>query len=107
VTHDDRAEFERRLPATLWEVVPGAGHAVQSDPPQGIAALLHEFVLEDPPGALPGSVVGTPARAPGSIRRTATIDMQWPGGLGTPLHLVGRSRDLLTPATPDGAPVGL
>ena len=105
VTHDDRAEFERRLPSTLWEVVPGAGHAVQSDQPRALAALIHEFVLEDPPGALPGSVVGTPARAPGSIRRTSTIDMQWPGGLGTPLHLVGRSRDLATTAT--GEPVVL
>jgi len=101
VTHDDRAEFERRLPSTLWEVVPGAGHAVQSDQPRALAALIHEFVLEDPPAALPGSIVGTPRRAPGSVRRTATIDMVWPGGLGTPLNLVGRSRDLHTPVTGD------
>jgi len=31
------------------------------------------------------------------VRRTSTIDMVWPGGFGTPLHLVGRARDLLTP----------
>ena len=46
---------------------------------------------------LPGSVVGTPDRVPGSVRRTSTVDMGWPDGLGTPLHLVGRSRDLVTP----------
>jgi pimeloyl-ACP methyl ester carboxylesterase len=105
VHQEDRAEFERRLPTTLWEVVPGAGHAVQSDQPRALADLIHEFVLEDPPGRLLGSIVGTPARAPGSVRRTATIDMQWPGGLGTPLHLVGRSRDLMT--TDAGDPVVL
>jgi len=43
------------------------------------------------------SVPGTPARRPGSVRRTATIDMVWPGGLGTPLELQGRARDLVTP----------
>jgi hypothetical protein len=38
-----------------------------------------------------------PARRQGSIRRTSTIDMRWPGGPGTQLRLTGRSRDLLTP----------
>ncbi|MFZ0251145.1 MAG: DUF2889 domain-containing protein [Acidimicrobiales bacterium] len=38
-----------------------------------------------------------PARRPGSIRRTSTMLMSWPGGLGTELHLNGRARDLLTP----------
>ena len=38
-----------------------------------------------------------PVRRPGSIRRTSTIDMRWPGGPGTQLRLTGRSRDLLTP----------
>jgi len=51
------------------------------------------------------SVVGTPARRPGSVRRTAAINMVWPGGYGTPLQLRGRSRDLLT--TRDGEPVVL
>src|SRR5262249_45808301 len=54
------------------------------------------------PPTLDDSTAGTPARAPGSVRRTSTIDMVWPGGFGTPLHLVGRSRDLLTPRA--GAP---
>ncbi len=38
-----------------------------------------------------------PARRPGSIRRTSTMLMFWPDGLGTDLHLEGRARDLLTP----------
>lgn len=44
-----------------------------------------------------GPVDATPARRPGSVRRTTTIDMTWAGGLGTDLHLSGRGRDLLTP----------
>lgn len=51
------------------------------------------------PEPLDDSVVGTPPRRPGSARRTSTIDMVWPGGIGTPLHLVGRARDLLTSST--------
>ena len=48
----------------------------------------------------------TPPRRPGSVRRTSTIDMCWPGGRGTQLRLLGRARDLFTPA--DGsAPVVL
>jgi hypothetical protein len=37
------------------------------------------------------------------VRRTSTVLMTWPGGLGTDLHLTGRARDLLTP--PDGEAV--
>lgn len=43
-----------------------------------------------------------PARRLGSVRRTSTVLMSWPGGLGTDLLLQGRARDLLTPV--DGAP---
>jgi YD repeat-containing protein len=51
VLPEDRAEFERRLPTVRWEVVPGAGHAVQSDQPLVLAALIREFVLDAPPRA--------------------------------------------------------
>ena len=48
-------------------------------------------------------VVAPPARRPGSVRRTSTVQMSWPGGLGTPeLYLQGRARDLFTPL--HGAP---
>jgi hypothetical protein len=61
------------------------------------------------PGPLPDplddSRAGTPARLPGSVRRTSSIDMVWPDGLGAPLHLVGRARDLVT--TGSGDPVVL
>ncbi len=43
-----------------------------------------------------------PARRPGSVRRTSTVLMSWPDGLGTDLHLKGRARDLLTPV--EGVP---
>ncbi len=39
---------------------------------------------------------GTPARAPGSVRRTTTIDMLRPDGPQRPLVLVGRGRDVRT-----------
>jgi pimeloyl-ACP methyl ester carboxylesterase len=40
----DVAEFRRRLPAARVEVVPGAGHAVQSDQPLALARLISDFV---------------------------------------------------------------
>ena len=52
--------------------------------------------LADPPNA---SVVGTPARRPSSLRRTAHLSACWPKGFGTPVHLLGRARDLVTSAT--------
>lgn len=42
---------------------------------------------------------GTPARAPGSLRRTATTDMLRPRGVSGELVLRGRARDLFTPRT--------
>ncbi len=47
-----------------------------------------------------------PARRPGSIRRTTSIDSHWPDGYGQPWVMTGRARDLLTPG--DGtAPIEL
>ena len=57
------------------------------------------FQLPDPAGH-------SPLRRPGSVRRTSTIDMTWPDGRAAGLHLVGRARDILTPAA-GGAPVVL
>ncbi len=57
------------------------------------------------PEPLDDSRAGTPVRRPGSARRTSSIDMTWPEGLGRPLQLIGRARDLLTPAS--GEPVVL
>lgn len=39
-----------------------------------------------------------PLRRPGSIRRTTSIDSDWPEGYGKPWEMIGRARDLLTPA---------
>jgi pimeloyl-ACP methyl ester carboxylesterase len=44
---EDVAEFRRRLPAARVEVVPGAGHAVQSDQPLALAALIEDFIESD------------------------------------------------------------
>ncbi|WP_374526915.1 DUF2889 domain-containing protein [Novosphingobium sp.] len=46
-----------------------------------------------------------PLRRPDSIRRTTSIDSDWPEGFGQPWDMVGRARDLLTPA--EGEPVVL
>lgn len=45
-----------------------------------------------------GPTSGSPARVPGSVRRTTSIDMTRPDGLTGPLHLTARGRDLLTTA---------
>jgi esterase len=44
VTAQDLARATASLPAMRVEVVPGAGHAVQSDQPLALAALITEFV---------------------------------------------------------------
>jgi pimeloyl-ACP methyl ester carboxylesterase len=44
VLPDDVDEFRRRLPTVRVESVAGAGHAVQSDQPAALVALLNEFV---------------------------------------------------------------
>lgn len=40
-----------------------------------------------------------PARRPGSVRRTTTLDSSWPEGAGKTFRIHGRGRDLLTPAS--------
>lgn len=65
------------------------------------------MVVEIPVGLVAkGPAEATPPRRPGSVRRTSTIDMQWPAGPGTQLRLLGRARDLLTPSDGDD-PVAL
>jgi hypothetical protein len=44
----------------------------------------------------PGPAASTPARRPGSVRRTTTHDSTRPDGLEGPVTLVARGRDLLT-----------
>lgn len=41
---EDVVEFRRRLPAARVEVVPGAGHAIQSDQPLALARLIEDFL---------------------------------------------------------------
>jgi esterase len=47
VTPADLAEFTHRVPTARVEVVSGAGHAVQSDQPQALTALIRDFVFGD------------------------------------------------------------
>ncbi|MBB5706741.1 DUF2889 domain-containing protein [Sphingopyxis panaciterrulae] len=42
-----------------------------------------------------------PLRRPGSVRRTTSIDSDWPDGFGEPWIMTGRGRDLLTPVEGD------
>ena len=44
VTPDDLAAMTLRLPALQVEMVPGAGHAVQSDQPLALAGLISQFM---------------------------------------------------------------
>jgi pimeloyl-ACP methyl ester carboxylesterase len=45
VTEKDVAEFRRRLPAARVEVVPNAGHAIQSDQPLVLTQLIEDFIF--------------------------------------------------------------
>lgn len=47
-----------------------------------------------------------PPRLPGSVRRTTSIDSEWPEGFGQPVAMTGRARDIFTPLD-GGAPVEL
>ena len=38
-----------------------------------------------------------PLRRPASIRRTTSLDTDWPEGIGKPMRMRGRARDLFTP----------
>lgn len=44
VLPEDIDEFRRRLPSVRVESVPGAGHAIQSDQPAALVALLNDFL---------------------------------------------------------------
>jgi DUF2889 family protein len=59
-----------------------------------VKAIDADITLPDPPR---NPAARPPARRPGSVRRTSTMLMTWPGGFGTQLRLDGRARDLLTP----------
>lgn len=62
--------------------------------------------LDNSPWQSPaGPATGTPPRRPGSIRRTSSVDMLWPGAVGETLDLRGQGRDLRTNA--DGTHVVL
>lgn len=45
VADSDQAEMKRLIPLLRIEVVPGAGHAVQSDKPLALVRLLEDFVF--------------------------------------------------------------
>jgi pimeloyl-ACP methyl ester carboxylesterase len=48
---EDVAQFRRRLPAARVEVVPDAGHAIQSDQPLRLAELIEDFIFWSRTGA--------------------------------------------------------
>jgi hypothetical protein len=60
--------------------------------------------LGDPRQAVSGPAGAAPVRPPRSVRRTSTVDMTWPDGLGTQLRLDGVARDAVT-MDPHDAPL--
>jgi hypothetical protein len=68
------------------------------DVPADIVSTRSEPIDVSAAPAVAGPAMATIERRPGSVRRTSTIDMSWPGGWGTQMLLEGRARDLLTPA---------
>ena len=63
--------------------------------------------MDPHPGHGPHDPVdATPARAPGSVRRTSTMDCRWPDGLGGDVTVVGRARDLATDHRGAARPLG-
>jgi hypothetical protein len=65
----------------------------------GVKVVSNRWKLDGWPEPPNDSVVGTPERYPRSIRRSAHINVTWPGGDGAPMLLRGRARDLLTPGS--------
>lgn len=67
----------------------------------------------DPEQAVNGPAGPVPLRRRASIRRTATMDMTWPGGFGSALSIHGRARDAVTvdpaalPETVDAAEISV
>jgi len=45
VADEDVAQFRSRMPGLRAEMVPEAGHAIQSDQPLALARLIEEFVF--------------------------------------------------------------
>ena len=75
--------------------------------PIKVAIVSNHWKLDGWPEPPNDSVVGTPERRPHSVRRTAHINVTWPGGDGTPMRLAGRGRDLLTPPAGDPQQIAL
>jgi hypothetical protein len=66
-------------------------------------------MIQDKPPTYPLARAGagrSPPRRPGSVRRTTTIESNWPDGFGGNTEMVGRARDIATP-TAGGAPAVL
>jgi|HubBroStandDraft_1064217.scaffolds.fasta_scaffold31862_2 hypothetical protein len=70
-----------------------------SEPVRLVSRAWHLDGTADPPNA---SVLGTPPRRAGSLRRTSSLSASWPDGREGPEHLTGRARDLVT--SMDGDP---
>jgi Protein of unknown function (DUF2889) len=63
--------------------------------------MIVKDALPAPPQCSAGP---SPLRAPGSVRRTSSIDVSWPEGRAGNMCLVGRARDIVTPRS-GGLPV--
>ena len=62
--------------------------------------------MDTPQAQAPSNPYGpSPLRRPASIRRTTTLDTDWPEGIGKPMRMRGRGRDLFTQAQGGGTRV--
>jgi hypothetical protein len=62
---------------------------------------MESGVLPPPPKNPAGPA---PLRLPGTVRRTSSIDVDWPAGKDGVMHAIGRARDIFTPAAPQADP---
>lgn len=72
----------------------GAGAAVE---PATIGLDLHGRPLPRATQAPHAPVGHVWKRRPGSVRRTMTVEVDWPEGLPMQGHFIGRARDMMTP----------
>lgn len=66
--------------------------------PSEIVMTMIDHDAQGPSNQSPYATSSAPApsRSPGSIRRTSTLDADWPEGVDFPIRLIGRARDAIT-----------
>lgn len=66
----------------------------------GIVRLICETKTDELPPPPKAPAGHAPRRMPDSVRRTSTVDIDWPGGRNGVMRVTGRARDILTSSGP-------